>query len=72
LPAAGFALFLLPLPLVLVPSAVGGGSASMDLRRFVDVLSRLIVACGRSLKQQASKGGEEIGSQQGQIEVAGS
>jgi hypothetical protein len=41
-------LLLLPLLLLSLPQEA---SASMDLRRFVDALSRLIVACGRSLQQ---------------------
>jgi hypothetical protein len=47
LPAVVSELLLLLLLLLLPQEA----SASMDLRRFVDALSRLIVACGRSLQQ---------------------
>jgi hypothetical protein len=46
--AAAFELRLLLLLLLSLPKKA---SASMDLRRFVDALSRLIVACGRSLQQ---------------------
>jgi hypothetical protein len=37
--------------LLLLLSMPKEASASMDLRRFVDALSRLMVACGRSLQQ---------------------